>query len=392
MIEARPLRTPPPGSAWSLGIERPGGLAFFAVAEPPPGEGGFRVETLFSGFSAGTELSYVKGTNPYLSSCWDVERCVFADGTPSTAYPVPVIGYMEVARVVESRTPSVPRGQVVAMRYGHKSRHTAGPEDLRIPLPPDVDPVLGIYAAHMGPICANGLLHAAADVSGRSVGGLGDGVRDQRVLVVGAGVVGLLTGLFARHHGAAEVVVADPTPTRLAAAVGLGLATVDEGRVEAWRFCKDRWAHGPGDRGADLVFQCRGRSASLAGALRALRPQRTVIDLAFYQGGAGDLRLGEEFHHNGLTVRCAQISRVPRGLAGEWDRTRLAAETVELLRSHGEAVKAALITDVVPAVHAPAVVADLADRRRHALQVVFDFTTGPDDRSPGPAHRSARSP
>ena len=26
------------------------------------------------------------------------------------------------------------------------------------------------------------------------------------------------------------------------------------------------------------------------------------------------LRLGEEFHHNGLSIRCAQIGRVPRGL------------------------------------------------------------------------------
>ncbi len=54
---------------------------------------------------------------------------------------------------------------------------------------------------------------------------------------------------------------------------------------------------------------------SLHTALKALRPQGTAIDLAFYQGGADALRLGEEFHHNGLSIRCAQINRVPRGLA-----------------------------------------------------------------------------
>ena len=53
-----------------------------------------------------------------------------------------------------------------------------------------------------------------------------------------------------------------------------------------------------------------------------------MVDLAFYQGGAPDLALGEEFHHNGLTIRCAQIGRVPRGTAHLWDRRRLAAETV----------------------------------------------------------------
>ena len=227
----------------------------------------------------------------------------------------------------------------------------------------------------MGPICANGLLHAAAEVRGVDVEGLGDGVAGQNVLVVGAGVVGLLTGLFARHLGAAEVAVADPTPERLAAAEALGMVPIDEAATPAWRWCKDRWVHAAGDRGADVAFQCRGRSGALAEALRALRPQRAVVDLAFYQGGADDLRLGEEFHHNGLSVRCAQISRVPRGLGTTWSRERLAAETVGLLEAHGAAVRRALVTDVVPIADAPAALLDVAERRRHALTLVFDFVS-----------------
>jgi threonine dehydrogenase-like Zn-dependent dehydrogenase len=84
-----------------------------------------------------------------------------------------------------------------------------------------------------------------------------------------------------------------------------------------------------------VVFQCRGQPAALHLALRLLRPQGTVIDLAFYQGGADAVRLGAEFHHNGLAVRCAQIGRVPRGLAHAWDRERLSAETIDLLRADG---------------------------------------------------------
>jgi threonine dehydrogenase-like Zn-dependent dehydrogenase len=366
--------TVPDAAAWALGVEAPGRLAFFAQPDPEPSDGGFRVETVYSGLSAGTELSYLKGTNPYLSAAFDPDYRVF-DGQDAAATPYPIrsMGYMEVARVADSRAPGLQPGQLVAMRYGHANRHTAEPGGFHVPLPAGLDPLLGIYVAHMGPICANGLLHAAADVRGIEVEGLADGVRGQRVLIVGGGVVGLLTGLFARHCGADEVVVADPTPARRTAAEALGLLTVDDDEVPAWRWCKDRWAHGPGDRGADVAFQCRGRSGALAAALRALRPQRTVVDLAFYQGGAEDLRLGEEFHHNGLSVRCAQISRVPRGLAGSWDRHRLATETVGLLEAHGPAVRSALVTDVVPVAEAPAVVADLAARRRHALQVVFAF-------------------
>jgi hypothetical protein len=106
-------------------------------------------------------------------------------------------------------------------------------------------------------------------------------------------------------------------------------------------------------------------------ALRCLRPQATVVDLAFYAAGAGAVRLGEEFHHNGLAVRCAQIGRVPRGQAHLWDRARLSAETVDLLTAAGAGLRRHLVTDVLPLDEAPALLADLAGRRRPVLQVVF---------------------
>src|SRR6185437_10961010 len=136
---------------------------------------------------------------------------------------------------------------------------------------------------------------------------------------------------------------------------------------------KTRWRHAPGDRGADVVFQCRGQAAALHLALRVARPQATVIDLAFYQGGAAELRLGAEFHHNGLAVRCAQIGRVPRGLTGTWDRERLSAETIDLLRADGTAIRKHLVTAVVPFEDAPELFTDLAARRRHELQAVLVF-------------------
>jgi threonine dehydrogenase-like Zn-dependent dehydrogenase len=240
-----------------------------------------------------------------------------------------------------------------------------------VSLPPDLDPMLGIYVAHMGPICANGLLHAAAEEVGPDVRALGDGVAGRRVAVVGAGVIGLLTGLFARAHGAEQVVVVDPTPQRRAAAEGLGLDTVDPDAVDPALLLKTRWRHGPADRGADLVFQCRGRTAALGLALRLLRPQGTVVDLAFYTDDGADLRLGAEFHHNGLGVRCAQIGRVPRGTAHRWDRERLSAQTVALLAEHGRAIREHVITDVLPLDEGPALLADLAARRRHVIQAVL---------------------
>jgi threonine dehydrogenase-like Zn-dependent dehydrogenase len=261
---------------------------------------------------------------------------------------------MQVGRVTNSRTAAVHVGQIVAMTYGHRTAYVADPRgDRFVPLPADLDPVLGIYVAHMGPICANGLLHAAADLHGTDVRHLGDGVSGRRVAVYGAGVVGLLTALFARHCNAASVVVIDPTPQRQNIARNLGLDVLDPDTTDPAVILKMRWRHTADDRGADVVFQCRGQASVLHQALRTLRPQGTVIDLAFYQGGADSLRLGEEFHHNGLSVRCAQIGRVPRGLAPIWDRERLSAETIMLLRTNGDAIRKHLITAIAPFDDAP---------------------------------------
>jgi Zinc-binding dehydrogenase len=342
------------------------------VQEVPAGDGPVRLATVYSGVSAGTELSFLTGTNPALHAHHDPELGLFRTDVAATGYPVSRLGYMEVARVAESQPAAPPPGALVAAAYGHRTGYRLDPLAERIiVLPPDLDPLLGIYVAHMGPICANGLLHAAADLCGTDVRHLGDGVQGRRVAVVGGGVVGLLTGLFARWDGAAEVVLLDPTPQRRSAAVGLGLEAIDPDDTDPAVLLKTRWRHGPGDRGADVVFQCRGRAAALAAALRLLRPQGTVVDLAFYTDDGSPLRLGAEFHHNGLTVRCAQIGRVPRGTDHAWDRERLSAETIDLLRSEGDAVRKHVITDVVPFVEGPVLLADLAARRRHVVQAVL---------------------
>jgi NADPH:quinone reductase-like Zn-dependent oxidoreductase len=360
--------------ARALGVRAPGEAALLDVELPAPAAGRFRVRTRWSGISSGTELTYLKATNPYLHAAWDAELGVFRHDRPATAYPVERLGYMEVGRVEESRAPAVSEGALVAMAYGHRDAHVADAATERwIALPADLDPLLGIFVAHMGPICANGLLHAAAEQRGTHVDALADGVAGRRVLVCGAGTVGLLVALLANHHGAAEVAVADPTPARLAAARALGCWAVDERDGPPWHVVKERWRGADGACGADVAFQCRGQDAALAEALRCLRPQGSVIDLAFYPGGAPELRLGEEFHHNGLTIRAAQIGRVPRGLAGTWDRDRLSRETIAVLREHADAVRRHVVTDVVPFAEGPALLHDVARRRRHVIQAVLAY-------------------
>jgi threonine dehydrogenase-like Zn-dependent dehydrogenase len=360
----------------AIGVAEPRRPVLLDDVEPEPGDGQAWVHTLWSGISAGTEVALVRGTDPHHQVGWDRELRAFGvPGAPLAGYPVPGLGYMEVGRVIESHAAGLVEGALVAMAYGHRTGRCADPaRTVVVPVPDDLEPLLGVYLAQMGPICVNGLLHAAAALAGPAAG-VADGVRGRHVLVTGAGVVGLLSALLAVQHGAAEVVVAEPSAERRAVAKALGLAVVDGADGEAWRAVKERWRHGPGDHGADVVLQCRGHDAALVTGLKALRPQGVLVDLGFYQGGAGAVRLGEEFHHNGLAIVCAQISRVPRGMAEAWPRAALAAVTLDLLRERGDDVCRHLVTDVVPFDEGPALLADLAGRRLPGppLQAVLRF-------------------
>ncbi|MGH2355960.1 MAG: zinc-dependent alcohol dehydrogenase [Chloroflexota bacterium] len=376
--------TTAPRRITSVGFSQPRAVELFTYDEGELSEHQFEVDTLYTGVSAGTELTQFRGSNPYLHGRWDEHLKLFvpaavpgeaatSEAATSKAYPVRFTGYMEVGRVVASRTPGVREGEVVCMAYGHKSGHRADARhEFFVPLPEAIDPLLGIYVAQMGPICANGILHADEDVLGEDVTRLGESLRGRNVAVFGAGVVGLLTAMLARWAGAAEVAVVDRAPDRLTVAERLGMLAVNTTDGDAAVWLKQRWQTGDADdRGADVAFQCSGSDVLLNLALNSLRPQSTVIDLGFYQGGASNVRFGEAFHHNGLRHICAQIRRVPRRLAGTWNRRRLALETINFLRDCGPTVRDHLITHVAPFSQAQAIYDALDAGQSHVVQTVL---------------------
>src|SRR5207248_5440522 len=222
-------------------FRRAGEVELFDDEEGPLPEGQFRVRTLYAGISAGTELTHFLGTNPYMNARWDDNLKLFMQDGRSE-YPMMFTGYMQVGQVVASRCERVREGQVVAMTYGHKSGHTGDPaQEVYVPLPEGIDPILGIYAAQMGPICANAILHADEEELGAAVPSLGAGLRDRNVIVMGTGVIGLLTGMMARDAGAREVVVVGRNPHRLAIAARVGMTPIDNRETDPGEWPKRRW-------------------------------------------------------------------------------------------------------------------------------------------------------
>ncbi|MGH3878298.1 MAG: zinc-dependent alcohol dehydrogenase [Actinophytocola sp.] len=324
--------------------------------------GSVRVRTLYSGISAGTELTAFRGTNPYLTRIWDEERRLFVAGTEATSYPLAGWGYSEVGVVTEVSAdvlgrPGVPAvDDVVWGIWGHRSEAVlpASKLDDHV-VPAGLDPLAATFA-RVGSVALNAVL--AADVN------LGE-----TAVVLGQGVIGLLATRLATLSGA-RVIACDAIPVRLAKAVELGaVAAVDVTTADVAELARSA----TGGRGADVAVELSGSTRALHEAIRSVGVGGRVVAAGFYQGEAVGLRLGEEFHHNRVELVCSQIGGPPPRLAGRWDQDRM-NRTFLRLAAEGAVDPVGLVTHRVRVAEAAAAY-ELLDRRpAEALQVVLDYT------------------
>jgi threonine dehydrogenase-like Zn-dependent dehydrogenase len=322
---------------------------------PDPGE--VQLETIYSGISAGTELTAYRGTNPYLACTWQPDRRLFVRGDSTQSYPLDGWGYEEVGRVVTvgSRADDDLLGRLAWGAWGHRSHALRSSDYVRGRLlAGDHDPMTGVFAK-IGAIALNAVLDADIHVG-------------ETVVVFGAGVPGQLVAQLARLNGGVVTVV-DMMPTRLEMAGRLGATrTLDARHDEVAEEVRAMTEN----RGADVVIEMSGSYAALHEAVRTAAYSSRVIASGFFQGAAGTVRLGEEFHHNRISIVGSQISGVAPHLQHRWDELRM-SKTVLSLAHEGLLAVRPLVSHVMPDSAAP-VAFDMLDRvPDEALQVVLDY-------------------
>jgi 2-desacetyl-2-hydroxyethyl bacteriochlorophyllide A dehydrogenase len=316
-----------------------------------------RLRTLFSGISAGTELTAYRGSNPYLSKRWDDHRRLFVEEAVTFRYPIDGWGYEEVGVVADVGTgvTEVKPGEVVWGTWGHRTTHTCDEHwaAARV-FPPGVDPVVGVFS-QIGAISLNAILDADIHVG-------------EWVAVFGQGPPGLIATQLARLSGA-TVIAVDGIERRLEVAAGVGADHVVD-------FTKDDPASVVKEltdgRGADVSIEFSGSARALHDAIRATAYNSRVVASGFFQGDAVGLRLGEEFHHNRIDIVCSQISGVNPRVSHRWNERRL-QQTTMALAAAGRIDLRALISHVVPFADAAEAFSLLDERQAEAVQVVLDF-------------------
>jgi threonine dehydrogenase-like Zn-dependent dehydrogenase len=292
-----------------------------------------RLRTLYSGISAGTEMTAYRGSNPYLSKRWENERRLFLEDEVSIEYPVEGWGYEEVGEVAEvgSAVARVAPGQVVYGTWGHKSTNVVD-EDWAAErlLPSGVDPIVGLFS-RIGAIALNAVLDADIHVG-------------EYAAVFGQGVPGLISSQLARLNGG-TVIAVDGIDRRLELAEKLGAAHVVDFRE---RRPAEEIKHLTGGRGADVSVEISGSYPALHEAIRSTAYNSKVVSAGFFQGEGTGLFLGEEFHHNRIRVVCSQISGLSPALDHRWTLGRL-ERTVIALAAEGKISLEPLVTHVFEA-------------------------------------------
>jgi threonine dehydrogenase-like Zn-dependent dehydrogenase len=145
-------------------------------------------------------------------------------------------------------------------RHGGLAEHVDAPVENLAPIPDGVDPVIASLTEPLA-------------VTVRGVG-LADVGADQRVLVLGAGTIGLCAALVARDR-AAEVAISARHPHQRAAAEQLGVTVLDEAEALAWG--KE---HRP-----DVVIESVGGSADTVGdAIRVVGRGGRIVLLGTFDG------------------------------------------------------------------------------------------------------------
>jgi threonine dehydrogenase-like Zn-dependent dehydrogenase len=255
---------------------------------PQPSAGEVVVATLFSGISGGTERLVYRG---------EVAEDLALDDTIDALsgafrYPFPY-GYACVGQVGDS-------AQRVFAFQPHQDVFAARASDL-IPLPA-VDPA---------PATLFPLVETALQVTLEAEAGYLD-----RVIVLGAGVLGLLTALLLQRSGR-QPLCAEPQPWRRELAGRLGVTAAPPGELAGQE--------------VPLVIDASGNPDAPAAALGMLAHEGTLLVASWFGTKPVTLPLGGAFHRRRLTIRSTQVSTIPARLSAGWTLSRRRSAAAELL-------------------------------------------------------------
>ncbi|MFN8383581.1 MAG: zinc-binding alcohol dehydrogenase [Anaerolineales bacterium] len=268
---------------------------------PPLKEDEVLVETICSAISAGTEMLVYRGQFPHLADSHDV---VSSDLDYPLAYGYACVG------VVRETGKAVNRewlDRKVFAFQPHTSAFCAQPSAL-IPIPDSISPENACFLPNME--TAVNLVQDGAPILG------------ERVLVLGQGVVGLLTASLLNEFPLESLVTVDRFEFRQNALQAVGRKSKVESRsIQDLR-----------PSTFDLVFELSGSPSALNDAISLACFSGRVVIGSWYGQKRAEIDLGGTFHRSRIKLISSQVSSISPELTGRWDKSRRFEVTWDALK------------------------------------------------------------
>ena len=249
------------------------------------------VETVCSAISAGTEMLVYRGQFPQLTDAHDAV-------SSELNYPL-AYGYACVGRVKEigKKVGREWKNRLVFSFQPHTS-HFFSKTDFLYPIPQSVSPENACFLPNME--TAVNLVQDGAPIIG------------ERVLVLGQGVVGLLTASLLNEFPLENLTVVDSIERRRDA---LGVESQNSKIKNV----------APNDLQPstfDLVFELTGSPAALNTAIEYTAFSGRIVIGSWYGQKRAEIDLGGAFHRSRIRLISSQVSTISPELSGRWDKSR----------------------------------------------------------------------
>jgi 2-desacetyl-2-hydroxyethyl bacteriochlorophyllide A dehydrogenase len=303
------------------------------------------VETICSAISAGTEMLVYRGQFPHLV---DVHDNMSSDLNYPLAYGYACVGRVaEVGKEVNSEWVN----RLVFAFHQHASSFILHPSSL-IPIPQFLSPENACFLPNME--TAVNLVQDGAPILG------------ERVLVLGQGVVGLLTAALLSEFPLNKLATADHFELRREASNGIDkVISINPNGADFWKESFVR------QNKFDLTFELSGSSSALNDAVALTAFSGRVVIGSWYGQKCAELDLGGTFHRSRIKLISSQVSTISPELSGRWDKPR----RFEVAWNALERIKPEKwITHRFPLSDADKAYQLLDENPQETIQIIFDYS------------------
>lgn len=318
------------------------------VAEIGPAQ--VLVESQLSAISAGTELLVYRGQFP--RNLADINDRLSTE----LQYPV-CYGYSSVGRVVALGR-DVDRSwqdKLVFSFQAHRSRYVTEPTEL-LPVPSALSIENAVFLPNME--TAVNLVQDSEPVMGECV------------LVLGQGIVGLLTALLLRSFPIQRLVTADRYELRRKASEALG---VDASLDPTFADLRQRAAQAlpASTSGFDLTLELSGNPSALDDAIALTAFSGRIVIGSWYGEKRAPIDLGAKFHRSRINLISSQVSTISPKLSGRWSKARRFETAWDAL---ARVQPKKWITHRIPVAQAAEAYRLLDESPEETLQVILTYT------------------